>query len=390
MDYQSILGIVFVFLLSLFLYLKRDRLVVQKILHPIIYFVMYRTKLGIHSMDVIASKFGRSLKVISFIGIIVGFVGMIFISYELIGNTVKLFTSPDSVPGIKPVMPFAAKGVFFVPFLYWIISIFVIAIVHEFSHGMVSRAYNIPVKSSGFAFLGVVVPLIPAAFVEPDEKKLVKKSAIAQLSVFVAGPFSNIVCAGLLFLFVLFVINPVASSMLDFNGVKLVSLSAGGPAEKAGFVSGELIESVNNVSIKTVEAFTAVLSKKLPGDVLKVKTNVTERLVVLQQNPAIASKSFLGVSVSQGTQIKGEFKERFGNGGVAFIVWFFGLIYWLLLLNLGIGLFNLLPIGPVDGGRMLLLVLQKANPKNGVFAWKMISLFFMLLILGNLIVGFVK
>src|SRR3989344_2680098 len=202
MDYQSILGIVFVFLLSLFLYLKRDKLVVQKILHPIIYFVMYMTKLGLRWMDLIAGKFGRSLRVISFIGIIVGFVGMVFISYELVGNTVKLFTSPDSVPGIKPVMPFAAKGVFFVPFLYWIISIFVIAVVHEFSHGMVSRAYNIPVKSSGFAFL----------------------------SVFVAGPFSNIVFAGILFLLVLLVVNPVASSMLDYTGVKIVTLSGSGPA----------------------------------------------------------------------------------------------------------------------------------------------------------------
>ena len=81
-----------------------------------------------------------------------------------------LFTKPAASSGVGLVLPFKAKGVFYVPFFYWIISIFVIAVVHEFSHGLIARANNIKVKSSGFAFLALLVPIIPAAFVEPDEK----------------------------------------------------------------------------------------------------------------------------------------------------------------------------------------------------------------------------
>jgi len=390
MDYQSILAIIFVVLLTILLYIKREKLAVQRILYPIIYFVMYRTKLGLRWMDVLAAKFGRAIRFISLFGVIIGFVGMLFMSYELISNTLALFTSPETAPSIKPVMPFAAKGVFFVPFLYWFISIFVIAIVHEFSHGVVARAFKIPVKSSGFAFLGIVLPIIPAAFVEPDEKKMVKRSAREQLSVFAAGPFSNIVAAGLLFLIVLAIINPVAQSMLELTGAKVMSVSKDGPFEKAGVQSGELILWIDNIKITNVESFTALLAKQAPGKMIKVRTNVTERNIILAANPKDAKRAYLGVSIAQGTNVKSEFKDRFTETGTAFIIWLFGLVYWLLLLNLGIGLFNLLPIGPVDGGRMLLLVLQKWNVKKGLFVWKLISLFFMFIILGNIITGFIR
>ncbi|HLF55126.1 MAG TPA: hypothetical protein VI612_05405, partial [Candidatus Nanoarchaeia archaeon] len=65
-----------------------------------------------------------------------------------------------------------AKGVFYVPFLHWFLSIFIILIVHEGMHGVMARVYGLPVKNSGLVVLGALVPLIPGAFVEPDEEKL--------------------------------------------------------------------------------------------------------------------------------------------------------------------------------------------------------------------------
>jgi len=85
-------------------------------------------------------------------------------------------------------------------FSYWILSIFLIAVIHEFSHGVVGRAWKLKIKSSGFAFLSILVPVIPAAFVEPDEKQTAKASARAQLGMLSAGPFSNVVFAALILL----------------------------------------------------------------------------------------------------------------------------------------------------------------------------------------------
>ena len=82
-------------------------------------------------------------------------------------------------------------GLGILPFWYWLIAIFVIAVVHEFSHGIVARAHNIPVKHTGLAFFGPII----GAFVEPDEKKLRAGKDITQYSVYAAGAFSNVILA---------------------------------------------------------------------------------------------------------------------------------------------------------------------------------------------------
>ena len=72
-------------------------------------------------------------------------------------------------------------------------------------------------------------------------------------------------------------------------------------------------------------------------------------------------------------------------------VWFVGLFYWLFLLNLGIGLFNLVPLGPLDGGRMMNIVLQKYFKKErAAQIFKYVSLIFLAIIVIPLLFGFAK
>ena len=61
----------------------------------------------------------------------------------------------------------------------------------------------------------------------------------------------------------------------------------------------------------------------------------------------------------------------------------------LFVLNLGIGLFNLVPIGPLDGGRMLQLACHKLfDREKGNKIWGYIGLFFLLIIFINIAAGF--
>jgi membrane-associated protease RseP (regulator of RpoE activity) len=54
----------------------------------------------------------------------------------------------------------------------------------------------------------------------------------------------------------------------------------------------------------------------------------------------------------------------------------------IFILSVGIGMANLLPVGPLDGGRMFNLAMQKIRgPKKGLKTWTVVSLFFFLLIL---------
>ncbi len=391
MNVQSIAALVFILIMVIFLFLNRKKIEVQKILFPLLYFVMYRTRLGLDWMDRIAKRVPRTLHFIGIISIIAGFLGMGLITYELTASTLKLFLTPEAPPSVKPVLPFEAKGVFFVPFIYWITAIFLIAAVHEFAHGVMARVYKLNVKSSGFAFLGIIFPVIPAAFVEPDEKKIVKKTTSEQLAIFSAGAFANVIFAGLVFLIIAFAINPVASKMIDLTGVKVTSITKESPADIGGITAGELITRINDMPVTTLENFTTTLKKTSPGTRLRIVTNQTSHVLIVGASEKDASKPYLGVMVAQGTKPNDSFIKRYGENTTAFLRWFFGLLYWLFLLNLGIGLFNLVPIGPIDGGRMLHLVLTTYLPKKTglkVFSWISFILLAMLLI--NVVIGFIR
>ncbi len=162
MDFESIASIIFVILLIAVLYINRKKLTIQKLFYPVLYFIMYKTKIGIRLMDRIAKRHARALYYLSYFMIFVGFAGMAFTAILLARQTVLIFTTPSAIPAGGLVLPVQAKGIFYVPFFYWIISIFVLAVSHEFSHGVIARLHKVKVKSSGLAFLAVLVPIIPA------------------------------------------------------------------------------------------------------------------------------------------------------------------------------------------------------------------------------------
>jgi len=390
MSIDGIAAFVCILLLGVFLWKKRKKVELHRMLFPLFYLVLYRSSFGIKSMNRIAKKYPRFLKFLGNLAIVFGFIGMVLICAQLIFTTVTIFTQPDAAPGIQPVLPFQAKGVFFVPFIYWIISIFSLALVHEFAHGVIARAHKIPVKSSGFAFLCILLPILPAAFVEPDEKVVKKRPARQQLGVFAAGPFSNLLFAGLMILLFM-AAAPLVSAAFEVTGIELVSVSDDGAAYAAGLRDNMIITEVNGVKINSAGNFTTLLASSSPGDELLVNTETDSYRVLLGTNPEDDSKGFLGVNAKPKVENSPEFSATYGSWLPPVIQWIYGLIFWLFLLNIGIGLFNLLPIGPLDGGRMFHLVcLKYFKKKTAIKVWSYVSMFFIFLILGNLLFGFFK
>lgn len=388
MDFQYVLLVAFVVLMIVFSWLQRKNITLQGVF-PLLYFVMWRTQRVNGLMDRIAKAAPRFWKWFFGAGIVAGFLGMALIVFELVKNTVLLFTAPGAAPGIQPVLPFEAKGVFFVPFVYWILSIFIIAVLHEFCHGIAARVHRVPVKSSGLAFLGVVVPVVPAAFVEPDEVYLQKQSNFKQLSVFAAGPFANLVSAGLILALVILVANPLAQAMLIPNGVRVTGVEKGSPADIAGIAENELITAVDGGSTVHLEDLTRALREKKPGDLLTLTTNESEYPITLAQSAKNESQAYLGIFSRQHAEITPPFKAF--PWAVPIILWTFGLLYWLFLLSLGIGLFNLLPLGPVDGGRMFQVAMQKVfKQQPGLKVWKFVSVVLLGMVIVNVIAGFMR
>ena len=172
-NYQYI--ILFYLIIALILFLKRKRLDIQAK-----FIILYRMKWGLEWMDQFTRKFRQWIILLGYIGVGAGYVGLVVISYTLIKNLYDLIVNPAATSGVSVVLPgVSVPGMGILPFWYWLIAIFIIALVHEFSHGIVARAHQIKVKNTGIVFFGPIM----GAFVEPDENTLQKKSDIKQYSI---------------------------------------------------------------------------------------------------------------------------------------------------------------------------------------------------------------
>jgi membrane-associated protease RseP (regulator of RpoE activity) len=80
-------------------------------------------------------------------------------------------------------------------FIYWIAILAIIAITHEFAHGIFAAYHKIKVKKTGFGFFPYFLPVFLAAFVELDEERMQKEKIFKQLSILSAGTFANVLTA---------------------------------------------------------------------------------------------------------------------------------------------------------------------------------------------------
>ena len=238
--------VIFVMLLTLFLFVKRKNLNMVGAF-PILYMMLYRTKLGLNKMDKWSRKYPRIFLYLAYLSIFVGVVGVVFMFFFMFWG-LWFIVENEITAGGGLVLPIQTeKGldgaipIFFVPFWYWIIAILVIVSVHEFAHGVIAKRFNIGIKSSGFAFLGILAPIAPAAFVEPDEKQMDKKPRWQKIAVLGAGPTSNFIFGFLFLLVWIFAAVPLVDSTMDAKSITFQSTMNGSSLYEDGVTSGEIV-----------------------------------------------------------------------------------------------------------------------------------------------------
>src|SRR3989338_6964299 len=125
---------IFYLVLVLIFYLGRKNVTVQAK-----FIFLYRTLFGVRLIERIATRYREWVKLWGYIGVGVGFLGMILISSGILFNMFQVFSQPDQPVGVQPVLPGVdIPGLGVLPFWYWLIAIFLIALTHEFSHGIVA------------------------------------------------------------------------------------------------------------------------------------------------------------------------------------------------------------------------------------------------------------
>jgi len=384
LDIDKLSAILFVILMSVYLYYNRKNVGVQKILAigkvPIIYFLLLRTKFGLKLMDKISSKFREAVKLFGYCSIGVGFVGMLLVSFLMLMSLLLLIFKPEVENGAALILPFTTiPGLGYLSFWHFIISLFIIAVIHEFAHGVVARAHDIKVKSSGTGAIGLIAPLLPLAFVEPDEEQIKEKPDIVQYSVFAAGPVINLVVGFLLYLLFIFVISPVGMGMFEENGFSFEVLNESYPAATSGLGDSEVIDALDGEPVDNFFDFSDRMRCVRPGETILIGTPKADYTITTTVSPDDENKGFIGIRpIENQVELKDEYKALSGP-----YFWFEGLIKWLFRLNLLVGIFNLLPVMIVDGGRMFQLAVNRILP-NKKFADRIImymALFFLMIIL---------
>jgi membrane-associated protease RseP (regulator of RpoE activity) len=127
----------------------------------------------------------------------------VFAAYALAGYAFSIvmdhFAGATTVASIALILPGIdiPGSPIFIPWYGWF-SLIIIIVAHEGAHGILARAVKSKLGSTGIASIGVI-PI--GAFVEPDEKQLMRKSRASRLRVFSAGSAANFVVGIIILLF---------------------------------------------------------------------------------------------------------------------------------------------------------------------------------------------
>lgn len=264
MLYDLILLGIFLVFTSIFLFTHRKNLKREGLLF------LYKTSVGIKIIDKIGNKYKKTLNVLGYFSIFLGFalmIGMLYLFGKMVwiyifnAQLVQLIKIPPITP-LLPYLPQIFKLSFLPPFyfIYWILIIAIVAISHEFAHGIFAANKGVKIKTTGFGFFPFFLPLFLAFFVELDEEKMEKKKISSQMAVLSAGTFANLITAilffAVLFLFFSLAFAPsgVVFDTYTYSAVGIATISSVNGINVNNVTYNQLLSLANQTALSQVKA----------------------------------------------------------------------------------------------------------------------------------------
>lgn len=361
--------------------------------------LMWRTKKGRNFLKKIAEK-ERFWKAFGSSGIVLCFITMILMTLMLIWQAWFVFGfTPEQkealpgpeialvLPGINPILPLEYIG-------YILLAFIVAIVVHEFSHGILTIASKLKVKSLGILYL--ILPI--GAFCEPDEEGLKKAKTKSRMRIYAAGPTSNFIVVLITILLFSFVFMSSVQPAAD--GVGIVYVGEDTPAEKIDLSPGAILININDTKVTNISDFYRSIENTRANQTInisyvKAEKTYTSKITLADKynytkNQSHIGKGYLGIGPSN---IHGSILSILKNPFVGFpdgfllfyiipllgyfqgynpivspftdsyvitgplsvipnsLFWIIvNALYWIFWLNFAVALFNVLPMIPLDGG----------------------------------------
>ena len=369
------IGLILAFFSLVGIYILRERKSVE-----FKYGIVIKRWKNIAKIDKFVKKNKKILRIIGIAGIIVAFIASFYGLYILFFLTLK------KVPILGILVPTAGgvslpKPFIGVDFLYWLPSIFILLFFHEGMHAIFARIAKIKIKDYGIILL-LILPI--GAFVNIDEEKVNKLKLEKKLAIYSAGSFGNIIIS-LITIGLLILSSHILDLFIEPIGLKYEVIE-NTSAQKYGLEG--MITKIDGRDVKTNLQLAKVLSDKKPGDKIIIETNVSTFEIILQPHPENESKPFIGLKDIQSVFAYKNTREIVPPEILNPISTFLTLIHWISLINLSVGVANLLPLKPFDGGYIYEEILKKIlGERLGESVTQILAILTLSLILINLNFG---
>ncbi|OYT68055.1 MAG: hypothetical protein B6U65_00825 [Candidatus Wolframiiraptor sp. EX4484-121] len=306
-------------------------------LYPLAF--VLRSRGAVDLFDKVVDKSPLLWRVLSNIGVAVGFGLTAFSIYFLTRNLGTYLFAPQQVGPQNIVVPLIIGVTIRLEHLpYILLALGIVLITHEGMHGLVARLEKIRLKSTGL-FLAFI---FPGGFVEPDEEEFNKAPPKTKMRVAAAGSFANLVVGLLAVFLIMGLFLPMES------GVMVLEVEG----DAGGIHVGDVIVGVNGVAVNRDTLFQNITAK----DVVVVKTmrgNISYRL----KKPINMPMAWVlrGVGVKRIDYYR---PMRIHLGAPMDEYNIYRMFWWIQLVALGVAIFNMLPIYFLDGSLFLSSLLE--------------------------------